>query len=233
MSRSHVLYQLQLTDTELETIARRLAEIDASLGENAALRQARQAVAAAEADLHSSHARATDLDLEVRSLGERIQADEQKLYSGRVTSPKELASLQDDVASLKRWRTKKEEEQLEAMLAEESAQSRLAAAQAALTAAQAAWEASQADLLAEQQRLRTEQAELQHRRAALAEAAGAADLALYEGLRPRKGGRAVAVVRGGLCQACRMTPPSNQVQQAASGAELVFCNNCGRIMHVM
>ena len=128
MSRSRVLYQLQQTDIELETIARRLAEIDASIGESAALRQARQEVVAAEAELHSRHARATDLDLEVRSLGERIQADEQKLYSGRVTSPKELSSLQDDVASLKRWRNKKEEEQLEAMLAEESAQSRLAAA---------------------------------------------------------------------------------------------------------
>ena len=233
MSRSHVLHQLQQTDIELETIARRLAEIDASLGESVALKQARQEVAAAEAELHSSRTRAKDLDLEVRSLGERIQADEQKLYSGRVTSPKELSSLQDDVASLKRWRSKKEEEQLEAMLAEEAAQSRLAAAQAALTAAQSTWEAGQSDLLAERERLGAEQAELQERRAALAEAAGAADLALYEGLRSRKGGRAVAVVRGGLCQACRMTSPLNQVQQAATGNELVFCNNCGRIMHVM
>lgn len=232
MSRSHVLYQLQQTDLELEVVARRLGEIGASLGESAALKQARQEAAAAETELHVCHARAKDLDLEVGSLGERIQANEQKLYSGRVTSPKELSNLQDDTMSLKRWRSKKEEEQLEAMLAEEAAQVRLAAAQAALTETTAAWQAGQTDLLAEQERQRTEQATLEERRAALVEAAGADDLALYERLRPRKGGRAVAAVRGGLCQACRMTPPSNQVQQASAGSELVFCNNCGRIMHV-
>jgi predicted nucleic acid-binding Zn-ribbon protein len=233
MSRSHVLHELQQTDLELEAVARRLAEIAASLGESEALRLTRQEAAAAEADLHACHGRAIDLDLEVGSLGERIKANEQKLYSGRVTSPKELSNLQDDIASLKRWRSKKEEEQLEAMLAEEAAQVRLAAAQTALTETTAAWQAGQVDLLTEEERQLEEQARLAARRTELAETAGAEDVALYERLRQRKGGRAVAVIRSGLCQACRMTPPSNQVQQASTGSELVFCNNCGRIMHVI
>jgi predicted nucleic acid-binding Zn-ribbon protein len=29
-----------------------------------------------------------------------------------------------------------------------------------------------------------------------------------------------------------MSPPISQVQHARMGKELVFCNNCGRILHV-
>ena len=233
MSRSHVLYALQQTDLELEAVVRRLAEIAAQLGESAELQQARQRVTGAEDHLHKCHGQTKDLDLEVRGVVQRIQTDEQRLYGGRVTNPKELASLQNDTASLKRWRGKKEEEQLEAMFAEEAAEASLSEARAALARTTDAWQTGQSDMLAEQSRLREEQQGLQARRALLIESAGASDVAIYDHLRPRKGGRAVAVVKSGLCQACRMTPPSSHLQQASVGAELVYCNNCGRIMHLM
>jgi predicted nucleic acid-binding Zn-ribbon protein len=232
MSRTQVLHELQQTDLVLEAVARRLKEITASLGESDALRQARQQVADAETHLHACHARTKDLDLEVRSLGERVQTNEQRLYGGRVTNPKELSSLQDDAGSLKRWRDKKEEEQLEAMLAEEEAEARLAACRAAMAQTDEAWQAEQSRLLAEQTDLQARQREVGDQRALLAGSVSADDLAIYEQMRPRKGGRAVAPVKGGLCLGCRMTPPVNQVHQASAGLVLVFCNNCGRIMHV-
>jgi hypothetical protein len=227
-----LLYDLQQTDLDLEAVARRLKEIAAGLGESVALQQARQQTTDGEAHLRQCHGRTKDLDLEVRGLSQRIEANEQKLYGGRVTNPKELSSLQEDTAALKRWCGKKEEELLEAMMAEEEAEAGLAGARTALVQVTEAWQAAQAQLLAEQSQLTDRQQGLLARRATQLESVPADDVAAYERLRPRKNGRAVAVVKGGICQGCHMPPPSTQVQQAGIGAELVFCNNCGRILVV-
>ncbi|MGC8878243.1 MAG: zinc ribbon domain-containing protein [Anaerolineae bacterium] len=233
MSRSQMLYDLQQTDLELEEIAQRLEQIAVKLSEDSALQRAQQHAAEAEAKLHACHAQTKDLDLEVRSLTQRIEADEQKLYSGRLTNPKELASLQNDVAALKRWREKKEESLLEAMEAEEEAETQLAEARSALTRATEEWHSAQAKLLAEKECLEGRQRELEEYRRFLLSTLADTDIAVYDRLRARKGGRAVAGVRNGICQGCHVAPPLHQIQQASLGSELIFCNNCGRILHVL
>lgn len=232
MSRTQHLYELQQVDTEIGSASRRLKEIMASLVESVELKQARKMLAGAEAHQAKCRAQMQDLDLQVRSLSEKIEADEQRLYSGRVTNPKELASLQEEVASVKRWREKKEEDLLEVMVATEEAEAALADAQAILAQVSGTWRAEQGNLADEQIRLQARLEELAGKREALVAAIGPEDVTTYERLRQRKAGLAVAAVKDGICQGCRMSPPTSQVQHASSGNELVFCNNCGRILHV-
>jgi predicted nucleic acid-binding Zn-ribbon protein len=232
MSRTQHLYELQQVDLEIESASRRLKEIAASLVESNELKQARKMVVEAQARLAKRRARMKDLDLEVSSLSHKIETDEQRLYSGRVTNPKELASLQDEVASLRRWRDKKEDDLLEVMVAAEEGEAALADAQAILTQISETWRAEQGDLADEQAQLQARLRELNEQRESLVAAIGPEDMAIYERLRQRKAGRAVALVKDGICQGCRMNPPTSQVQHARSGTELVFCNNCGRILHV-
>jgi len=233
MSRSQMLYDLQQTDLELEEIAQRLEQIAVKLSEDSALQRAQRHAAEAEAKLHARHAQTKDLDLEVHSLTQRIEADEQKLYSGRVMNPKELASLQNDVTALKRWREKKEESLLEAMEAEEAAEAQLMEARNALARITEEWQSTQAQLRAEKERLEGRQRELEEFRRFLLSTLADADIEVYNRLRARKGGRAVAGVKGGICQGCHVAPPLHQIQQASLGSELIFCNNCGRILHVL
>jgi predicted nucleic acid-binding Zn-ribbon protein len=232
MSRTQHLYELQQVDLEIESASRRLKEIAASLVESNELKRARKMVVEAQARLAKRRARMKDLDLEVSSLSHKIETDEQRLYSGRVTNPKELASLQDEVASLRRWRDKKEDDLLEVMVAAEEGEASLADAQAILTQVSDTWRAEQGDLADEQTQLQARLGELAEQRESLVAAIGPEDIAIYERLRQRKAGRAVALVKDGICQGCRMNPPTSQVQHARSGTELVFCNNCGRILHV-
>jgi predicted nucleic acid-binding Zn-ribbon protein len=119
------------------------------------------------------------------------------------------------------------------MVACEEGEAALADARAILTQITETWRAEQGSLADEQVNLQTQFGELSEHRQTLALALGAEDLNTYESLRQRKGGRAVAAVRDGICEGCRMSPPSSQVQHARSGPELVFCNNCGRILHVV
>lgn len=233
MSRTQQLYALQHLDSETDTLSRRLKEIAASLGESSELKRARKMVTDAEARLGRHRAQMQDLDLEVGGLSQKIESHDQRLYSGRVIIPKELANLQEEVASLKRWREKKEEDLLEAMVATEEAEAALVDAQAILLQVSETWQAGQGDLADEQTQLQARLEELTGRRPSLVAGVSSEDLAIYERLRQRKAGQALAVVKDGFCHGCRIAPPTSQVQHARSGADLEFCNNCGRILHVV
>jgi len=233
MSRTQHLYELQQVDIEAGNVTLRLQDIAAQLGESAELKRARKMVADAQTALSKCRARMQDLDLDVASLAEKIKADEQRLYSGRVGNPKELTGLQEEVASLKRRRENKEEDLIEAMVAVEEAEAGLADAHAILTQVGETWKTGQGNLVDEQAGLQARLEQLAEQRTSLVVALGPEDLATYERLRQRKGGRAVVIIANSICQGCRMSPPTSQLQQAQMGRDLVFCNNCGRILHVV
>jgi len=233
MSRTRDLYDLQKTDDELQRVSRRLKEIAAALGKSNEVTRARKRLTDAEEHLAKCRAQARDLDLEVRGVNQRIETNEQRLYGGRVTNPKELANLQKDTASLKRWREKKEDELLEALVAEEEAETDLSQAQTNLGQITTSWEAGQEELGAERSQFESRREELAQHRDSLIASIAADDIATYQALRQRKTGRAVAAVKDGICEGCRMPPPTIQVQQAEAGETLVFCNNCGRILHIV
>jgi len=227
------LYEIQQVDLELGSVSRRLKEIAATMGESAELKRARKIVADAEAQVARCRSEMRNLDIEVTGLSQKIEANEGRLYSGRVTNPKELAGLEEEVASLKRWRAKKEEDLFEAMVNTEESEASLANAQAILNQVSESWRAEQGNLGDEQTDLQARFEELRGKREALVTIIGSEEVTTYERLRQKKGGRAVAGVRDGVCEGCRMNPPSSQVQHARSNNELVFCNNCGRILHVL
>jgi predicted nucleic acid-binding Zn-ribbon protein len=232
MSRTRALHNLQKTDDELQIVSRRLKEIAAALGESDQVTQTRKQATDAEEQLAKCRTQARNLDLEVSGFIQRIETNEQRLYGGRVTNPKELANLQEDTVSLKRWREKKEEDLLEALVAEEDAEKNLGGAQGNLAQTITRWEADQEDLVAERSQLETQQEELLQHRGSLVASIDPEDIGTYQALRQRKGGRAVVAVEDGICLGCRMPPPTSQVQQAETGETLVFCNNCGRILHL-
>ena len=226
------LYQLQSLDSEIDQINRQLADIAAKLGESEELQQARAENEAAQAMVRGTQTRTQDLDLELKSLTAKITNQEKLLYSGKVLNAKEAANLQDEVASLKRWQTDREEHLLEAMVELEEAEASLKSAQAHLTEVEVAWKTDQQELLESQAALQSRLSELQHRRPSLTAQIGAESLAVYERLRPNKGGRAVAAVKGGVCQGCGMTPSNDTIRRARSGTNLTYCGACGRILYV-
>jgi predicted nucleic acid-binding Zn-ribbon protein len=226
------LYQLQSLDSEIDQINRQLADIAAKLGESEELQQVRTETEAAETLVRGTQVRTQDLDLELKSLTAKIGNQEKLLYSGKVLNAKEAANLQDEVASLKRWQSDREEHLLEAMVELEEAEASLKAAQTHLSEVEAAWNNDQQDLLESHAALQNRLSELQQRRSSLAAQINAESLVIYERLRPKKGGRAVAAVKGGVCQGCGMTPSNSTIRRARSETNLTYCSACGRILYV-
>lgn len=229
MTIGEALHRLQQLDSERDAKEARLKEIEVALQDDIALREARQALAKAEKRAREWATKQRDLELEMASLAEKTSRSEKRLYSGKVTNPKELADLQAEVASLKRRRQRLEDSLLEAMIERERAEEILDEARAHLEEVETTWASRQADLTAEQEALRQRVDEIEQERTPIVRRLDAGVLATYARLRQTKGGQAVAQTRGDACAACGVTiSPSAEWKLRQS--ELIHCDSCGRLL---
>lgn len=232
MSRVQQLHQLQTLDSELDKINQQLAAIAAQLGESEALQKAKAEAEANGKLWRQAQTTMQDLTLEVKSLAEKIAQQEKMLYQGKALSAKEATNLQGEISSLKRRHSQREERLLEAMVEAEEAEARLKRAQTELSAVEAGWQADQEQLTQQQTALKARAAELKQHRPVIVKVIDPDDLEEYDDLRPRKGGRAVAMVKDGICLGCGVAASSSRIQHARAGTELIFCGTCGRILYV-
>ena len=225
------LYQLQRVDLEREEKTAHLAEIEASLGETDDLKQARQMVADMEDKLGRLGKQMRELELEDGAVGEKLKKNQDQLYGGRVQNPKELKSLQGEAAALQRHRSELEDRELELMLASEEGEAELAERRARLRQIEDAWRADQAGLFAERDRLQQRLAELEELSAVMRDDIGGRDLAFYDDLQGRLGGKGIALLKDGLCQACGVDVPMTVARAAERGQGLNYCPICDRLLY--
>ncbi|NJN97234.1 MAG: hypothetical protein HC875_25665 [Anaerolineales bacterium] len=216
----------------MDKVNQQLTGIVAQLGESKALQQAKAEVEANEKLWRQAQATMQDLTLEVKSLTEKIAQQEKLLYQGKALSAKEATNLQGEISSLKRRHSQREERLLEAMVEAEEAEARFKRAQAELATVEAGWQADQAQLTQQQTALKARVAELRQHRPVIVKVIDPDDLEEYEDLRPRKAGRAVAMVKDGICLGCGVAASSSRIQHARAGTELIYCGTCGRILYI-
>lgn len=226
------LYRLQQADSRLQRLEAELAGLDDGTAARAEAEQARGDERTARDDLHARQSRLRDMELELQSLVEKSHKVEQELYGGRVSNPKELTALQEDLASLKRHRGRLEDEMLALMEEIETLMK-------AVHDLEERREHSDAALASRLQELRQKNdtllIELETLRAQREQQGREVDedlLRKYERLRERKAGIAVSAVIEGVCDACHFEIPSGRVDKVKEGPDLYTCDQCGRILYV-
>lgn len=169
---------------------------------------------------------------EAQRLGAQATAAEQRLYSGEVSSPRELQALQADVDQLRRHQRGVEDRQLSAMEQREPLDTTLATLDTDRATVESEAAAVSRDLEARERELDEAAA---GERAARDELAGAIDTGLmseYERRRERGNGVGAARLSGMTCQGCHLSVPATEVDRIRrqSDGALAFCDNCGCIL---
>lgn len=204
---------------ELEARSMQLRALDAQAGE---IRARRDAVLADE----------RRLDDEARALGARADEADTKLYSGTVSSPRELQAMQADVEMLRRQRSDLEDQELEVMEAREALDAQLATLEgdSAVTAAEA--ERLRAVIAEAEGEIDEELAKEDTARDQQAAAVPASLLADYERRRAQNRGAGAARLVGTSCTACHLSIPSTEAERIRrdAGAAVAYCDNCGAIL---
>ena len=154
------------------------------------------------------------------------------MYSGRITSERELTALRGELGTLRARKSSLEDRLLEVMEETEELESAVGALRerhaelsGEIERLAAARDEAATDIDAELDRMGAERA------------AAAADvrpdvLAYYDGLRARKDGVAVARLEGRTCQGCRLQLTAIELEEVRDRATrgLARCEQCGRIL---
>lgn len=224
------LFALQETDFALDSARARLEETESQLGETEELTSARGWLEAAAEHLRQLRSTQSDLEFEADEVRAKVAAVEAKLYSGDVTDSRELSDLDADLKSINHNLQTREDALLTSLEQTEEGEAAAAQAQAILSDIEARWKAGQAQLQAEKADLEPQIERLRAIREEQSAAADRASLSLYDILRERRDGSAVATVERGMCQGCRITLPRNIIQKARNPGALVQCVSCERIL---
>lgn len=229
MSHIDLLSRLQHVDDEISQKKQRFGEILHLQKDTSALEAARKAAKTAADELQKWRSQQKVLNLELQALNDKAKRSEDRLYSGLVKNPKELTDLQSEIDSLNRRRGGLEDELLETMIMFEEAQEENDSAASDLAQIESDWNTAQAAFKVEQSDLVQRINELTQIRKEQAEAIPAKFLAAYDHVAKRGHSPAVATLKNNRCRVCLVTVPANLVKTVNEG-QLVYCDNCGRIL---
>ena len=233
MTVTRRLLALQTVDSSMDRLATRRRLLES--GE--ALSAARSTADAAEAvfgelrlRLDEMNRDASRFEHEIDTIGQKLAAEEKRLYDGSVVNVKEMEALQHEIENLKKRRADREDELLALMEQRETLESRAIEAQA-----HGALEREKVDEVAARSRedLSTIQAELGRldaERAQVLPDIPAELLELYEELRPQKKGVAAAALTEGICQGCHEQLSSVELDKLKKTSDVPRCEYCRRIL---
>jgi predicted nucleic acid-binding Zn-ribbon protein len=172
------------------------------------------------------------LDDEARSLGARADEGDAKLYSGAVSSPRELQAMQADVEMLRKQRSDLEDKELEVMEARELLDAQIAGLDADTAVVRADIDRLQGIIAAAEAEIDEELAKEDTARAQQASSVPDALLADYEKRRTQNRGAGAARLVGTSCTACHLSIPSTEAENIRrnAGATVAYCDNCGAIL---
>ena len=237
LENQHALLELQRHDSAVDRLEARRGSLpeDARLAELAdALSAVDQLTAERQGGLATVQRDQTRLEDEIDMVTAKAGNEEARAASGKVTSPKELTAIQEEVASLKRRQASLEDELLELMEQRETLErelGELATRRQGFTAEQAeVTKARDAALVEIDRELEAELAA----RDKVAPEVGEELRALYDQIRARQGGIGAAALVGNTCQGCRVSisPVELAAIRKLPPEEVKRCENCRRILVV-
>jgi uncharacterized protein len=227
------LLDLQELDSAVDRLEARRAQLEAGAELAAARRRTEEAEGTlGELRLALDEVQRTQsrLEHEVDTMNQKASAEEKRMYDGSVANAKELAAIQNEIASLKDRRSRTEDELLELMQRREDLETRATAIDEDVQELRARLEEVGGESAQELDRVGAELAERRSAREALTPAFDEELLELYEDLRRQKKGVAAAALVDGVCQACHEQLSALELARLKKTDGVRRCEHCRRIL---
>ena len=230
MTTAKQLYSLQELDLILDRIRKAMEKAESELSAGIGMETLEAGLQEQTMRLAEIQSQQKIQQQDTETQRERSTRLDDQLYGGSITNPRDLESLEQEASNARGTLEKLDTELIELSLQAEESQSRCESLKKELADTTSAWESRRAELEDEIKRSNLERSQVASQREELAAILDPASVRQYENLRRTKGGLGVARVERGLCQACRMSLPTQQQQKVRSAHLTVLCSSCGRIL---
>jgi len=231
MNRGFLLYRLQTIDSQIDTLENRKEEIELVIKNDENILQAETAFNNLEKERKTEKNKLDAITDEIERKRIKREQSESKLYSGKVSNPKELEDLQEEIQSLKRIIKELEDKAFDQLVIFDEMEEKYKTAKDELKQAKAHYETNKSLLTSELNSIHNKKTGLIPKRDAVKSQVEKTDLEIYKKFREEKGGLAVTNIDGDSCAACGSILTPSQKQEARSAQILFFCPSCGRIIY--
>ena len=229
VKRLHDLQRIDLKVDELEGV---LSDVRARLEDDSAITAAAATLTAISEALDDVSARRRAAERAIAETQERLEGIEKKLYGGSITNLDEMTAAEEERGFVVQQLRDQEDNLLELMVQAEDAEAAQTEAREALSDLETGRPAEQAELRESEQRTSGELDDWRRQRHDVAPGISADLMALYESLRKTTNGSPVARIERGMCQGCRLTLSTMELQRARSAQTPVRCSSCKRILYL-
>jgi predicted nucleic acid-binding Zn-ribbon protein len=229
------LLELQDSDTRADQLNHRkqnlperaaLADIDRRIADDEA------ALSQAVSSRDSVAARQSELEAELASTETRASSVSRRLYSGEVSASRELQAMAADVDALKQRSSQIEDSILEVLEELEPLEQRVSETEATIATLRTEREAAAGSLGEAESVVDAELEVVAAERREIVPRVPEQLLKVYDRLRARLGGVAVARIVANRCDGCHLTLPATELDRIRHlpPGEMVTCEQCGRIL---
>ena len=225
------LYSLQELDLKIDGITTSLDEVRSKLKIDGPAVTARNRVATLEAHIESLYSRRRASERSLTELSDKLAAEDKRLYSGSITSTKEMQAAQEERNFTAEQIGKTEEGLLTLMVGIEEAEKTLTKGQKVLGTLEAQADRQTTELAEEESSLVSQLKILTSERDSNANQIDSKLVYRYETLRKSKNGRAIAKVEREMCQGCRIKLTTSELQRIQMATDLIQCDSCHRILY--
>jgi len=228
------LLDLQRVDSTLDRLKQRKADLpeQRALDELTAQRAETQKSMAGRHEAFDMSARdQSKLEAEIASMEDKIAHESNRLYSGDISNPKELAAIQAELDGLRRRKQHVEDQLLDVMEGREKSEAALNETKGAIDELAGRIDAATATRDAAAVEIEKELAEAEAERGDIVPRIPEEVLVIYEDLRLKKNGIGAAKLDGNVCRGCGVSLSPLAMDKIRRDPDtLIRCENCRRIL---
>lgn len=224
------LWKLHQVDAKIAAIRNQAAHLDVGQRLQAEIDKIQAEEAEVGGKARSLAAEQTDLELQNKSLEDKIKKLDKELFGGKVVNPREVENYEKEIATLKKKRSVNDERILELWELVPPAKEAAQKVAARLDEAKKKLAERRKVAMQEKTTLETEFARLSKLRPEATKGIPPTLLARYEDIRKRHGGIGMAKVEKRACSACGTALPERSIA-ALKDDKTMTCETCHRILY--
>lgn len=230
-----VLYRIQEIETALNALEQREAAAKQDPNYQALKmlqQQLESSLVLLEKEMGQSNSSQRQMDLELKSCLEHIKVEEQKLYSGKTSSSRELEQIQQKMTEYQKSKDKYEEQLLELMEAAENFLTRQNEEKSRLEKCLQEMQANKKIINQKLLEIKLEKTDLEAELSDLVSQIPPEWLERYRKIAKSHRGIGIAKVKQNSCGGCHVSLSESLLQKIKRGNDQInFCENCGRILY--
>ena len=227
------LYQLQEIDSKIDKLKSILIDVQDKLSDRSELIDIKIDIKTIKSNLTDAEVKLRVTQTKIDDVEQRIDGLEKRLYNGELRNNKEVELTQNEQAILVAQKREFEDLSLQLMDDIEKGSSTNKGLEEKMAKLLKDRVELENNLKSEGQDVKKQIETLINSRRKAVQTISKTLLHLYESLKKIKNGRAVAVVKGGICDGCRIALSSSKSQRVTEAIELPRCGSCQRILYAI